>query len=109
MAYCCFDTLDMPKPKKGEIYGTFNNEMAFETGLDKLRKIDGIDVQPLDNHTIKILLKKKDDALEEAVNNAIRTSKGYVEIDLDVINAIQSGKERKPKGESGVLDTPFYG
>jgi hypothetical protein len=99
----------MPKPKKGEIYGTFNNEMAFETGLAKLRKIQGIDVQPLDSHTIKILLKKRDDSLEDAVNNAIRTSKGYVEIDLDTINAIQSGKERKQKQESGVLDTPFYG
>ncbi|GEM_PF-1539716 len=99
----------MPKPKKGEIYGTFNNEMCYERGMEKLRKIKDIDIQPLDTHTIRVVLKKRNDQLEEAVNNAITSSKGYVEIDLETINAIQSGKDKKPKQESGVLDTPFYG
>jgi hypothetical protein len=98
----------MPKPKKGEIYGTFNNDMCYERGLDKLRKIKGIDVQPLDSHTIKIVLKKKNDAVEEEVNGAIRSSKGFVEIELDTINALNVMKEKRG-GDSGVLDTPFYG
>jgi hypothetical protein len=97
----------MPKPKKGEIYGTFNNDMCYERGLEKLRRIKGIDINPLDSHTIKIVLKKKSDSLEEEVNDAIRTSKGYVEIDLDTINALNILKEKKT--DSGVLDTPFYG
>ncbi len=97
----------MPKPKKGEIYGTFNNDMCYERGLEKLGKIKGIDVNPLDSHTIKIVLKKKNDALEEEVNNAIRSSKGFVEIELDTINALNPVKEKK--ADSGVLDTPFYG
>jgi hypothetical protein len=97
----------MPKPKKGEVYGTFNNDMCFERGLEKLKKISNIDINVLDSHTIKIVLKKKSDELEEQVNEAIRSSKGYVEIELDLINAIRVPKK---KGEdSGVLDTPFYG
>ncbi len=99
----------MPKPKKGEIYGTFNNDMCFERGLDRLKKIKGIDVDVLDSHTIKILLKKKNDSeLEEKVNDTIRSSKGYVEVELDTINVLNSGKDKK-KEDSGVLDTPFYG
>ena len=47
---------------------------------EKLRKIDGIEIDPLDSHTIKIVLKKKSDELEERVNSTIRSSKGYVEI-----------------------------
>ena len=97
----------MPKPKKGEIYGTYYNEMSYERGLDKLKKIDGIDIQPLDSHTIKIVLKKYSRATEAAVNEAIRSSKGYVEIELETINALKVNKGKK--GESGVLDTPFYG
>ena len=97
----------MPKPKKGEIYGTFNNDMCYERCLEKLGRIKGIDINPLDSHTIKVVLKKKNDELEEEVNNAIRSSKGFVEIDLDTINALHVQKEKKPS--SGVLDTPFYG
>jgi hypothetical protein len=98
----------MPKPKKGEIYGTYNNDMCYERGMERLERIKGIDIQPLDSHTIKIVLKKKNDELEEQVNNAIRSSKGFVEIDLDTINALNVLKPKK-KGDSGVLDTPFYG
>jgi len=96
----------MPKPKKGEIYGTFNNEMCYERGLEKLKKIKGIDINPLDRHTIKIVLKKLNGETEAAVNDAIRSSKGYVEIELETINAL---KVNKKKPDSGVLDTPFYG
>jgi len=98
----------MPKPKKGEIYGTFNNDMCYERGLEKLRRIKGIDIQPLDSHTIKIVLKKKNNSLEDEVNSAIRSSKGFVEIELDTINALNVMREKK-EGDSGVLDTPFYG
>jgi hypothetical protein len=97
----------MPKPKKGEIYGTFNNEMSYERGLEKLKKIKGIEVTPLDSHTVKILIKKYSLSTELAVNDAIRSSKGYVEIELETINALKVEKPKKP--ESGVLDTPFYG
>jgi hypothetical protein len=97
----------MPKPKKGEIYGTFNNDMCYERCLEKLGRIKGIDINPLDSHTIKIVLKKKNDSIEEEVNNAIRSSKGFVEIDLDTINALNVLKVKK--ATSGVLDTPFYG
>lgn len=97
----------MPKPKKGEIYGTFNNEMSYERGLDKLRMIKGIDIQALDSHTIKIVLKKYSNETEAAVNEAIRSSKGYVEIELETINALKASRSKKQ--ESGVLDTPFYG
>ena len=97
----------MPKPKKGEVYGTFNNDMSYERAVEKLGKIKGIDINPLDSHTIKIVLQKKNDELEEEVNDAIRSSQGYVEIDLDKINALLTSKERKP--DSGILDTPFYG
>lgn len=97
----------MPKPKKGEIYGTFNNEMCYERGLEKLKTIKGIDIQPLDSHTVKIVLKKINSETEAAVNEAIRSSKGYVEIELETINALKVTKQKK--GESGVLDTPFYG
>ena len=98
----------MPKPKKGEIYGTFNNDMCYERALEKLKKIDGIEIDPLDSHTIKIVLKKKTDELEERVNTAIRSSKGYVEVELDTVNVLNSGKNKKTS-DSGVLDTPFYG
>lgn len=101
----------MPKPKKGEIYGTFNNEMCYERGLAKLKEIQGIDLEPLDEHTIKVTLKKKGDAdLEQRVNTAITASKGYVELDLENINALIVKEDRKGKrSEPGVLDTPFYG
>ena len=98
----------MPKPKKGEIYGTFNNDMCYERCLEKLKKIEGIEIDPLDSHTIKIVLKKKTDELEERVNTAIRSSKGYVEVELDTVNVLNSGKSKKTS-DSGVLDTPFYG
>ena len=100
----------MAKPKKGEIYGTFNNDMCYERGLERLKKIENISIDPLDSHTIKITLKKKNDELEEEVVLAIRDSKGYVEHDLDNINAIQVKKAKKEgAAEPGVLDTPFYG
>ncbi|MHB8566095.1 MAG: hypothetical protein ACYC7D_10700 [Nitrososphaerales archaeon] len=99
----------MPKPRKGEIYGTFNNEMCYERAMEKLRKIEDISINPLDSYTVKIILKKKDAELEKAVNYAITSSKGYVEIDLDVINAVKSGKGKKVKSDTSVLDTPFYG
>lgn len=99
--------VNMPKPKKGEIYGTFNNDMSFETCMEKLKKIENIDVAALDSHTIKVTLKKKSDKLEETVNEVIRSSKGYVEIELETINALKVRKEKT--SESGVLDTPFYG
>jgi len=98
----------MPKPKKGEIYGTFNNDMCYERGLEKLKKINGIEVSPLDSHTIKIVLKRKNDEIEEQVNKAIRSSKGYVEIELDTVNVLNAGKDKKAS-DSGLLDTPFYG
>ncbi len=97
----------MPKPKKGEIYGTFNNEMCYERGLAKLKNIKGIEILPLDEFTIKIVLKKPNSAVERAVNEAINSSKGYVEIELETINALKANKEKK--AETGVLDTPFYG
>jgi hypothetical protein len=97
----------MPKPKKGEVYGTFNNDMCFERGLEKLKKISNIDINILDSHTIKIVLRKKSEKLEEEVNYAIRSSKGYVEVELDNINAIRVPKQKS--SDSGVLDTPFYG
>jgi len=100
----------MAKPKKGEIYGTFNNDMCFERGLAKLKEIENIKIDPLDCHTIKITLEKKSNKIEEAVNDAIRSSKGYVELDLNNINALKVKKERKEgSSELGVLDTPFYG
>ncbi len=97
----------MPKPKKGEIYGTFNNDMCFERAMEKLGKIENIDFKPLDSHTIKVNLKKRNEDLENAVEFAIESSQGYVETDLDTINALKVPKEKK--GDSGVLDTPFYG
>lgn len=103
MALCEY----MPKPKKGEIYGTFNNEMSYEKGLEKLKRINGIEIDPLDSHTVKIVLKKYSVATEAKVNEAIKSSKGYVEIELETINALKV--EKPKKGESGVLDTPFYG
>ena len=100
----------MVKPKKGEIYGTFNNDMCFERGLAKLKEIENITIHPLDSHTIRVTLKKKSDDTEQAVNDAIRSSKGYVELDLDNVNAVMIKKEKKEgSGEPGVLDTPFYG
>ena len=97
----------MPKPKKDEIYATFNNDFAYEKGLSKLQKIEGIKLEILDSHTIRILLKKKNQELSETVKFAIRSSKGYVEHDLENINALHTQKAKK--GEYGVLDTPFYG
>jgi len=99
----------MAKPKKGEIYGTFNNDMCYERGLEKLKKIENIAIDPLDSHTIKITLKSRKPGLEEEVNSAIRSSKGYVEHDLENINAIKSTKKKGETAEPGVLDTPFYG
>jgi 16S rRNA G527 N7-methylase RsmG len=98
----------MPKPKKGEIYATFNNDFAYERALEKLNKMSAISIELLDKHTIKITLQKKNDQkLEEAVKSTIRNWKGYVEHDLETINALNVARERKP--DSGVLDTPFYG
>jgi hypothetical protein len=97
----------MPKPKKNEIYATYNNDFCYEKGLAALSKMgDQITVQPLDSHTIKILLNKKNSQVEEAVKSAVQSTKGYVEIELETINALRVHKKRD---DSGVLDTPFYG
>ena len=98
----------MAKPKKGEIYGTFNNDMCYERGLARLMEIKNITIDPLDSHTIKVTLKKKSDDIEEAVNEAIRNSKGYVELDLENVNALKM-KKKEGSSEPGMLDTPFYG
>ncbi len=98
----------MPKPKKGEIYATYNNDFCYEKGLAALRKMEpNIEIQILDYHTIKILVKKKGLALEEAVKSTVQSTKGYVEVELETINALKVPK--KKEADSGVLDTPFYG
>jgi len=98
----------MPKPKKDEIYATYNNDFCYEKGLAALLKMEpDIQVQILDSHTIKIILKKKDEKLIETVKNTVRSTKGYIEIELETINALMVPKEKK--ADSGVLDTPFYG
>lgn len=98
----------MPKPKKGEIYATYNNDFCYEKGLASLRKMEpGIEIQILDYHTIKILLKKKGEALETAVKSTVKSTKGYVEVELETINALKIPK--KKEAETDVLDTPFYG
>ncbi len=98
----------MPKPKKGEIYATYNNDFCYEKGLAALRKMEpNIEIQILDYHTIKILLKKKGEALEKAVKSTVQNTKGYVEVELETINALKVPK--KKESESDVLDTPFYG
>jgi hypothetical protein len=99
----------MPKPKKDEIYATYNNDFCFERGLSELRKLEpdiGIDV--LDSHTIKVFLKKKDNAIELNVKSIVKDTKGYVEIELETINALKVQKKKSDQ-DSGVLDTPFYG
>jgi hypothetical protein len=97
----------MPKPKKNEIYATYNNDFCYEKGLSALSKMGGeIKIEPLDSHTIKILLNKKNDKVENAVRSIVRSTKGYVEIELETINAL---RVHKKKEDSGVLDTPFYG
>jgi hypothetical protein len=98
----------MPKPKKDEIYATYNNDFCYEKGLAELRKIEpNIEINVLDYHTIKILLKKKNSALERAVKSIVKHTKGYVEVELDTINALKVPKKKDQ--DSGVLDTPFYG
>ncbi|MGI0078051.1 MAG: hypothetical protein ACRECH_00300 [Nitrososphaerales archaeon] len=98
----------MPKPKKGEIYATYNNDFCYEKGLSALRRMGpNIEIQILDYHTIKILLKKKGEALENAVKSTVQSTKGYVEVELETINALKVPK--KKEAESDVLDTPFYG
>ena len=98
----------MPKPKKDEIYATYNNDYCYEKGLALLKKMEpGIEIKPLDSHTIHILLKKKDERFAESVRQAVRNTKGYVEVELEIINALKVAK--KKEGDSGVLDTPFYG
>ena len=82
----------MPKPKKGEIYATYNNDFCYEKGLAALRKMEpGIDIQILDYHTIKILLKKKGEALEKAVKSTVQSTKGYVEVELETIVSFDQG------------------
>jgi hypothetical protein len=97
----------MPKPKKNEIYATYNNDFCYEKGLAALSKMkeDEIKIEPLDSHTIKILLRKKN--AEERVKSIVQSTKGYVEVELETINALRVHK--KKEGDSGVLDTPFYG
>jgi hypothetical protein len=98
----------MPKPKKGEIYATYNNDFCYEKGLAELRKMEpNIEVNVLDYHTLKILLKKKDRAIDRAVRLIVKNTKGYVEVELDTINALKVAKKKEQ--DSGVLDTPFYG
>ena len=98
----------MPKPKKDEVYATYNNDFCYEKGLAELRKMEpDIEIDVLDYHTIKVLLKKKDHATELAVKSIVRNTKGYVEVELDTINALKVPKKKEES--SGVLDTPFYG
>jgi hypothetical protein len=98
----------MPKPKKGEIYATYNNDFCYEKGLAELRKMEpSIEIKVLDYHTIRILLKKKDRATELVVKSLVKNTKGYVEVELDTINALKMPKKKEES--SGVLDTPFYG
>jgi hypothetical protein len=98
----------MPKPKKGEMYATYNNDFCYEKGLAALKKIEpDIEIQILDYHTIKILLKKKGQALENVVRTIVQNTKGYIEVELETINALKVPK--KKEADSGVLDTPFYG
>jgi hypothetical protein len=97
----------MPKPKKNEIYATYNNDFCYEKGLSALSKMKGeIEIQPLDSHTIKILLKRRSEDVENAVKSTVESTKGYIEVELDTINAL---RVHKKKEDSGVLDTPFYG
>lgn len=98
----------MPKPKKGELYATYNNDFCYEKGLAQLRKLEpNIEINVLDYHTIKILLKRKDSSVERSVKSIVKDTKGYVEVELDTINALKVPK--KKEDDSGVLDTPFYG
>ena len=100
----------MPKPKKGEIYATYNNDFCYEKGLAELRKIEpNIEMNILDYHTIKILLKSNDPSVERAVKSIVKNTKGYVEVELDTINALKATKGKDQRKDSGVLDTPFYG
>jgi hypothetical protein len=100
----------MPKPKKGEIYATYNNDFCFEKGLSELRKMEpSIEIDVLDYHTIKVLLKKKDSGLERTIRSIVKDTKGYVEVELETINALQVPKKKEQQEDSGVLDTPFYG
>ncbi|MDH2900281.1 MAG: hypothetical protein PXY39_04870 [archaeon] len=98
----------MPKPKKGELYATYNNDFCYEKGLNQLRKLEpNIEINVLDYHTIKILFKRKDSTVERSVKSIVKDTKGYVEVELDTINALKVPK--KKEDDSGVLDTPFYG
>jgi hypothetical protein len=99
----------MPRPKKDEIFATYNNDFCYEKGLSELRKIGpNIEINVLDYHTVKILLKKKDPSIERTVKSIVKNTKGYVEVELETINALKVNK-KKEQQDSGVLDTPFYG
>lgn len=101
--------MTMPKPKKDEIYATYNNDFCYEKGLTELRKLEpNIALDILDYHTIKIVLKKKDATTERSVKSIVKNTKGYVEVELETINALKVPKKRDQQ-DSGVLDTPFYG
>lgn len=101
----------MPRPKKDEIFATYNNDFCYEKGLSELRKIEpSIEINVLDYHTIKILLKNKDPSIERTVKTIVKNTKGYVEVELDTINALKVHKKKDQQHQdSGVLDTPFYG
>ncbi len=98
----------MPRPKKDEIFATYNNDFCYEKGLSELRKIEpNIEINVLDYHTIKILLKNKAPSIERTVKTIVKNTKGYVEVELDTVNALKVHKKKDQN--SGVLDTPFYG
>ena len=100
----------MPRPKKDEIFATYNNDFCYEKGLSELRKIEpNIEINVLDYHTIKILLKNKDASVERTVKTIVKNTKGYVEVELDTINALKVQKKKDQQQDTGVLDTPFYG
>jgi hypothetical protein len=100
----------MPRPKKDEIFATYNNDFCYEKGLSELRKIEPkIEIDVLDYHTIKILVKNKDPSIERTVKTIVKNTKGYVEVELDTINALKVHNKKDQQQNSGVLDTPFYG
>lgn len=106
----------MPKPKskKDELYATYNNDFCYEKALAELKKMDPADIsiEPLDSHTLKIVLRKEDSEISNSVKSIVKNTRGYVEIDLEKVNALYTlnGKEKmKNEKDSDVLDTPFYG
>lgn len=98
----------MPKPKKGEMYATYNNDFCYEKGLAELKKLEpSIEIVILDYHTIKLLLKKGGASTENTVKSIVKNTKGYIEVELETVNALKVPKKKEE--DSGVLDTPFYG